>query len=338
MTRRRVVGWLALALGWAWALPAAAQPPRINIYRYVLDVDVPESAAFIALDVATSRVVRGSQPKPVAASLLHHSMPEGGWMAGIALDASPYYLLDGGRRTLASYRRMSVTGRLVRVLTKTTVSVGAMVPPGAEVGLRPAVAIRSTFHDPHDPISAGRIVEQVDSALAAAGLPRLHADDEEATGRGVTLTPVFAAARREMRARGDVQVSGGWGMAGEWPGAALGEGDRTQHTFWVTGQHARGPRLDLLVTLQLRDAFDDDRRMRAGFGVQRKAAQADLRLEAHYDWADRRIHPGVAVEVHAAPGIGVVGALLSDPAPPGSDAPARARLATVIRWYHASGR
>src|SRR5690606_37303800 len=163
------------------------------------------------------------------------------------------YLLGGGRRPLASYRKMSVAGLLLRVLTKTTVSAGAMIHPEGAGGLRPALAIRSTFHDPHDPISAGRLSEQVDSVLAAAGLP-----------------PLVAASRREIRARGEGQVLGGWGMAGQWPGAAIGEGERTRHTFWLTGQHARGPRLDILATVQLRDAFDDDRRMRAGLGIQRK--------------------------------------------------------------------
>jgi hypothetical protein len=77
--------------------------------------------------------------------------------------------------------------------------------------------------------------------------------------------------------------------------------------------------------------------MRVGFGVQRKATRADLRVEAHYDWTDRRLHPGVAVEAHVAAGLGVVGAIQSDPAPGGSTEPARARLAVLLRWYAVSG-
>lgn len=329
-------GWTVV--GFALFLPSGvvfAQAPRVNIYRYVIDVDVPESGALIALDAATSRVVRGSAPKPVAASLIHFFEPAGDWRTGLALDVSPYYLLGGGRRTLESYRKMTVAGRLTRVLTKTTISVAGISDPVSS-SLLPALAIRSTFHDPHDPIGGTRLPEEIDSALAAAGLPPLADDEEEATGRGVDLAPLYAAARRTMRARGDVQVSGGWGVAGRWEEGGLGEEPgRPHHTLWLTGQHGRGPLLDILATVQWRDAFHDQGRMRVGLGLQRKGAATDFRLEAHYDWTDGRVHPGVAVESRLAPGLGVVGALLSDPDPSG---PARARMSVMVRWYAASER
>jgi len=154
MTISRLIGLACLLVpgGGLWA-----QTPRVNIYRYVLDVDVPESAALVALDAATSRVVRGSAPKPVMASLLHTSPAAGDWRTGIALDISPYYLLGGGRRTMESYRRMTVAGRLTRVLTKTRIGIAGIRDPAGGGSLLPALGVRSKFHDPHDPISGTRL-------------------------------------------------------------------------------------------------------------------------------------------------------------------------------------
>lgn len=335
--RARHLLLLVLAVATA-AFPAAAQADRrVNIYRYLLDVDVPESAGLLALDAATSRVVRGAAPKPLAASVVQLSAPDGSWRTGVALDASPYYLLGGGRRTLESYRRMTVAGRLHRVLTKTTISIAALNDPSGGGIFRPAVAVRSTFHDPHDPVAASRLPEQIDSALVAAGLPPLGVDDEQATAHGVNLNPLYAAARRTLRARGDVRVSGGWAMATSWEHAEIGESlDEARHTLWLTGQHARGALFDLIATVQWLDAFGDHAALRAGLGVQRKGPSVDLRLEAFYDGTDGRFHPGIAIEATPALGVGLVGAVQSVPTTAG--APAQARLLLLLRWYAASDR
>src|SRR5687767_11262208 len=205
---------LPLALLAGPASRAAAQSSgKINIYRFVLDVDVPESAALVALDAATSHVLRGSAPKPIAASLVHRWSGIEIRQSGVALDIVPYFLVGGGERRLADYRANSVAGRLKRVVTKTSLSVAALSELNDGSSMLGALAIRTTFHDPHDPILNSRLPEQVDSALAAHGAEIGSSAEEEAGGRGVDLTGLYAAARRQMRARGDVQVSAGYGVA-----------------------------------------------------------------------------------------------------------------------------
>ncbi|MEZ4587094.1 MAG: hypothetical protein R2909_11890 [Gemmatimonadales bacterium] len=277
--RRSLRASVALA---SVATPLAAQAPdsaRVNIYRYVLDVDPPDAAAFVALDVSGPKVLRGSAPKPFMASVTVRPATGQSTAVGGALDLSPYYLFGGGLRTLRSYRANSVAGRLLRVLTKTVVSVGAITDPSEPDGWRAGFALRTTFHDPHDPVLNSRLPETVDSLLDALGVEAEPLARESLADLGVDLAPVFARYRRQMRARGDVQVTAGWGLAGRVAGGALDadslEGFRS--TLWITGQHATGDRYDVLLTAALRNAFRSDGALRVGAGVQRKSEPADLR-------------------------------------------------------------
>jgi hypothetical protein len=311
---------------------AAQEPVRINIYRYILDMDVPEPAALIALDAAPSRVLRGSMPKPLAAGLMHQHAG-GDWRTGAVVEAAPYFVLGGGVRSLAAHRAMTPQGRLMRVLTKTVVSMAGL-PVSGSASYDFGVGVRSTLHDPHDPTTGSRLPEQVDSILRVTGaaLPIAATDLRGVIG---DFQRVFAAAERAMRARGgDVQVAAGWGLArlvdgGDDPGHAE---RRTRHTLWLTGQHTRGPRTDLLATVQLLDAFDGDRNLRVGAGIQTKAPAVDLRTELFYDATDGRLHPGVAVEAHLLPGVGAAVAL-SREVGSAEDLVRPLRLAALVRWY-----
>ncbi|MDX2056723.1 MAG: hypothetical protein SFV24_02905 [Gemmatimonadales bacterium] len=330
--------WIAtLAASLAAAAPATGQTPKTNIYRYVLDVDAPEPAGLVALDLAGAHVLRGSAPKPISATIVHQSVPNAGWTTGAAVDIVPYFFLGGGARRLPDYRANSVAGRLTRVITKTALSVAAGSDPAAAGSLLGALGIRTTFHDPHDPVLNSRLPEQVDSALRAHGIDPGDASVEDVARLGVDLGPLFADATRRMRARGDIQVSAGWGLAGRLRGAAL-DGDSTErfrHTLWLTGQHSLDGRLDLLVTWQVRSLGRDDAAMRLGAGLQRKSTPADYRIELYYDRATRRLHPGASVEVRALPGVSAVASLVSD-APIGGRGRSYARAGLMLRYYATS--
>jgi len=334
--RAALAGALLLASTVVPSSGSAQSGGKINIYRFVLDVDVPESPGLVALDVATSHVLRGSAPKPIAASLIHRWAGTGSRSTGLALDIVPYFLVGGGERRLADYRAMTVGGRLKRVVTKTSLSVAAISDPADPASLLGGLAIRTTFHDPHDPIATTRLPEQVDSALAAHGATLASSAEEDPSGRGVDLSPLYAAARREVRARGDVQVTAGWGIAGRVAGAVF-EGDSIQsirHTFWATAQHAFGHRLDLLVTAQVRGS-GGTWKPRLGAGLQRKSRPADFRAELYYDGVDQRLYPGMSVEVHALTGVGAVASLTTDTPMPRVPNGSRARLSVLLRWYAA---
>jgi hypothetical protein len=122
-------GLAALALGAVPGGIVAQQPERLNIYRYILDIDVPEPAALVALERAPAHVLRASAPKPLAATVSFAHDSGGATATVVAVDVAPYFLAGGGIRSLQSYRSMTLWGRVRRVITKTTLSLGAAWDP-----------------------------------------------------------------------------------------------------------------------------------------------------------------------------------------------------------------
>jgi hypothetical protein len=126
------------------ALASAQDASRVNVYRFVLGADVPESPALVALDRTPTRVLRGSAPKPIAATATR-IFSSGAGLTAIAVDVVPYYLAGGGARTLASYRSNSIAGRLKRVGTKTQLGIGSAWDAG---GGAPVVSVGPPSHVP----------------------------------------------------------------------------------------------------------------------------------------------------------------------------------------------
>lgn len=336
---RRAVRFVSLLVATgaivAPAVASAQDGDRVNIYRYILDIDVPEPAALVALGLAPAHVLRASAPKPLAAHLSFAFDSGGATTKSAVLEVSPYFLAGGGIRSLRSYRTMTLWGRVRRVLTKTIVSLGAAADPADPGATRLGVALRSTFHDPHDPIPPpGGLVEQVDSALAAAGVaPGL--DQEELAERDVDLAPLYARARREMRARCCLQIAGGWGLAGRLRGGDFDDGlGQVRHTLWFTTQYTFGPRFDLLGTAQLWNGFDDSH-ARVGAALMRKTSALDLTTELYFDSADDRLHLGGWLEGRLLPRLRAAASLTTETDPGGG--PNRLRIRTLIRWSTAQG-
>jgi hypothetical protein len=332
----RVLLLVTLAALWQAGRLPAQDSDRINIYRFILDIDVPESAALVAMGLAPAHVLRASAPKPLAAAGSFAFDTGGATTKSIALDVSPYFLIGGGIRSLRSYRTMTLWGRVRRVLTKTVVSLGAAGDPADPGGTRVGVALRSTFHDPHDPIPPpGGLVEQVAAAMAAGGaVPPL--DEEDIAGQGGDLQGLYASARREMRAKRGIQIAGGWGLAGRLGGGALDDDglDQVRHTLWFSTQYTFGPRFDLLGTAQLWNGFDDTHG-RLGVALMRKTTAVDLTTELYFDSADDRLHAGAWLEGRVLPRLRAAASLATETDPGGGAN--RLRVRTFVRWYMAQG-
>ncbi len=315
---------------------AAQQGGRIDVYRFVLDVDVPESPALVALDRTGVRVLRGSAPKPVALAVgaALAGAPSG---AAAALDLSPYYVLGGGVRTLASYRDNSLEGRVKRVLTKTLLSIAAVRESGTPASTRLGLGLRATFHDPHDPVLNSDLPERVARELAAHGVEPLEPTEEDAADRGVELGPLLAASRREMRARCCVQVSAGWGLAGVLRGDVASRDSlrEVRQTVWAAAQFTLGRRFDILATAEARSAFRAGAYGRVGAALQRKGSATDVRAELLYDGADRHLHPGLGVELRAIPRTAVVLTAASRPGGAGAGPP-RLETNLLVRGFLAA--
>jgi hypothetical protein len=327
---RSVPTLVALAL---WPAVLAAQgPERINVYRYILDIDVPEPAALVALDRAPAHVLRASAPKPLAATVGSAHDSGGTTTTLVAVDLSPYFLVGGGIRDLRSYRSMTAWGRLRRVITKTTLSLGAAWDPADPDAPQVGLALRATFHDPHDPIPPpGGLVERVDSALAEQGT-RAEDDEEDLAARGADLRSLYVESAREMRGRCCLQISGGWGLAGRLGGAAFADDSlsRVRHTLFVTTQYTFARRFDLLSTAQLWN-LGQGGHLRVGAALMRKTTAVDLTAEVYFDSADDRLHPGVWLEGRLVPRVRGAVSLGSDTDAAGG--PTRLRVRTMFRWY-----
>ncbi|HET7462100.1 MAG TPA: hypothetical protein VFJ82_12665 [Longimicrobium sp.] len=315
MRFRALAAPAALFAVFAAAAPLRAQNDRVYIYRYTVDADVPESAGMIAMDATPLRVLRASAPKPLMASVFG-SLTDRRSGGGAAVDLSPYWLAGGGRRSLEGYRRMTLAGRLTRVLTKTVLSVAALQEGGDAGELRLGIGVRSTFHDPHDPIGP------------AFGLPE-RVELARRTGGPGAVDSVYAAVRREVRAQCCLQVTGGWGLELRAPQGEPGKLGNARHTVWLAGQFTLSERWDLLTTVRGRGLFDSGANLRTGAGLQYKTSAADLFAEVAFDTNDHRLHPGGGAEVRLARHVSAVAAVARE-----MDAgDSRARLRAVLRWY-----
>lgn len=319
--------------------PVSAMQNRspINVYRFVIGMDVPESPAFVAAEIGQSAILLGSAPKPLAVNILISNPVRGETSPAASLDFAPYYLLGGGQRRLESYRSLSLAGRLMRVLTKTIFSIG-MVPRGGSTTTL-AIGARSTLHDPHDPITATSLPERTSQALSRAGISPPDRSAETITDLGVDLDTIYADARRRVRARsGDAQVSAGWGASTRAKGGVF---DRDslgpmRHAFWLSAQYTVGARYDVLATFQLRNAFRVDDRLWIGAALQRKTGTADLQAGLFYDTVSKSLHPTIQLDTRLASQLGVRTTLRTSAAEPAYTGPRTLRFSILLRWFKAS--
>ncbi|MEO8600947.1 MAG: hypothetical protein ABI629_00075 [bacterium] len=68
-----------------------------------LDLAVPESPAFTALDLTPETITRPASPRQVAVDVLSGLDPNGNFQAGLALDTVPWLLLRGKQLTIKDY-------------------------------------------------------------------------------------------------------------------------------------------------------------------------------------------------------------------------------------------
>lgn len=289
-----------------------AEPTTININRFVLGTDVPESPGIMLLPMGCLPVVRGSAPKPVVLTTAFNSNND--HLAPVlALDFTPYYFFGGGKRDLEGYRSDSVVGRLTRVLTKTSMSIARLGPQddsGATTHL--GIGIRATFHDPHDPVLNSSLPESIAAELSSNGLNGVvDPSIEDVTDYGTALDEHLAHARREMRQRRGLQVSGGFGELFALKNDSVSKDSLNTELrlYWLSTQITIDGRFDVLITGQLRDYVAFDSEVWAGAAILRKMNPADLTIGAFYDSGSSRVFPFAQAEIRALQHLQVLGSL-----------------------------
>lgn len=322
------------------AAPAAAQTAPSQAGDFVLDYEVPESPAFIALGVAPGNVVRAGAAKPVVASLLNQLLTGGTLDSGIAIDFSPYAVFGGAASSVGTYHGNT----LRRILFNTTLSLATVKDDEAADDLRFGFGLRSTLWDSRDPLADPDLANEVSSLLAAAArAPLVPVDDEvgapiNLADRGVDLTAAYRAARARAARQDGAAVAAGWGFAGPIHGAvaSLDSIGDLQHRLWLAGRwsFAKGP--DVMMTTQYVSRLGDaDSSLRVGAALRASGADFSFALEAGWD-SEEGFLPGISAEGRALAGVHLLAALVADRPPEGG--PIRVSLRNSIRWNRSEGR
>ena len=330
---------LGLALG--ALLPAAALRGQETdpAYRFVLDYDVPESPALVAIGSATGNITRGSAAKPFVAQLVNQFQSGEKVANGLGLDLAPYFLYGGRLTSIEEYRRNT----LKRILANASLSLATAQDASDSTSLVFGVGIRLTLFDAHDLLQDPELGRDIDDLLAAAasaeGAELLEDDVIEPAGAELDFGPAYERARARVRNRRGGALSLAWAMSGLLKGS-IASGDsiqNTRHTVWAAYRYSLGGGTDALAQLQWRQTEAKASSFRGGAALRattdRYAVAAELFFDSDPDEAaSGRLGVGVNAELRVTRGVALIGQLATEPVTVGNRTASRVRLRTSVRW------
>jgi len=328
--------WLCLAA----LCPATAlgQGTDTSAQRYVLDYDVPESPALVALGAAPANVTRGSAAKPIIASLLNEVQTGQKLGSGIAIDFAPYFLFAGRLASIQEYR----DNRLKRWLANLQLSIATIQSASDTGSLRFGAGARVTLFDNHDLLQDKTLGADIDQALTAAANALRPVAGGGEVGAPITvanLTGAYARARERVRTTPGDALSVGWGMSALVRGGVANADSiaNTRHRVWLSYRHTFRGGTDLLATAQWKQADSSGSSARAGAALRANGKDANLALELYYDsqphdWTAGRIGIGANAEWRFSHGVGLVASLATEPTTVGSRTISKLKVRTSLRW------
>ncbi|HET7228473.1 MAG TPA: hypothetical protein VFJ16_00590 [Longimicrobium sp.] len=304
----------------------------IPAYKLVLDYDVPESPAFVALDVSPEKVLTGSAAKPVAINFLSQVAAGGKVQAGLALDFSPYFLAGGRFENINEYR----SNRLKRLLANTNVSFATVQDPTDSASLRFGAGVRLTLFDDHDPLQNAEVTQAVENLLVPQGPLGPRPRNGPVITKSVPikgLAEAYAAAVDEVRRKPGRALAVGWGVAGTLRNAVLSADSvtRTRHSFWGGYRETFRGSVEFLGAVLVGGAAGGDQEYRLGGALRVTGERMRLTGEAVYESSTGQIHPGGVAEFNVLPQISAVASLGSEPSDDGADV-GKLRFRTMLRW------
>lgn len=337
MKTTRLLAGLALAAAALAGAPAAAQD-SIPAYKFILDYDVPESPAFVALGVSPEKVTTGSASKPIVVNLLTQAVTGDRTSAGLALDFSPYFVFGGRFDNIDEYRASGLKRRLANTL----VSLATIQDPADSANLRFGVGARMTVFDDHDPLQNTALSARIESLLTPA-------EDELGVGResgtGIDTIAGLAEAYRALvdsiQATPGRALAVGWGMAGTVRNAVLSADSitGTRHRFWAGYRETFRGGVELLGAVQVGEGVTEDHSFRVGAALRANVQRVRLTGEVVYESETGEIHPGAIAVIKAIPQVDVVASLGSEPDATGATDASKLRFRTMLRWnFSETGR
>jgi len=311
--------------------------------KFILDYDVPESPALIAIGAAPANVIRGSAAKPVVAHLVNQFTANEKIDNGIALDFSPYFVFGGRLKSIDEYRNSAFK----RIMANTQFSVATAQSTTDSTALLFGLGIRATLFDSHDLLKDKQLGQEIDAALAAAanagGADTL---EDDVVSKGVDradLTQAYDNAQARVRNRKGDALTIGWGMGGLLKGSiASGDSvDQVRHRLWLSYRHSFGGGMEVLGIAQWFENDSVGSSFRAGTAVRTNGPNYNFAAEVFFDSnpdevASGRFGIGANGEVRFTRGLGLVAAIATEPVQDGNHIASKLRVRTSIRWNMSS--
>ena len=234
------------------SLPVPASDAQLNAERMTsklknadIDLTVPESPAFIAINLSPDTVIRPTTPREFATGVLNGVDRSGNLQTGIALDAVPYLIYAGSTVSLQEYRDSTVT----QILSRTQASFATTKGGGDDdPSVKLAVGVHSTLFDSEDPRLNNDALLQCFSAIPVLRVTDLGItlSDEERERRlelarqqfeQDTLRPRTEACREQFRRTARWNGTS-WIVAAAtmWvsPTGRAGDLDERSSSFWTS--------------------------------------------------------------------------------------------------------
>ncbi|HSQ01221.1 MAG TPA: hypothetical protein VL049_28710 [Candidatus Dormibacteraeota bacterium] len=130
-----------------------------------VDLAVPESPAFTALDLTPETVTRPASPRQFAIDVLTGLDPNGNFQAGLALDAVPWLLLRGNDLTIKDYENSLAQRLASRFLLSAATTKGT---DSDDTSVKMALGFRLTPIDDGDP----RLDQELRRCLKRSVIPQ----------------------------------------------------------------------------------------------------------------------------------------------------------------------
>ena len=317
--------------------PAFGQTSGAGI-QYVIDYDVPESPALVAIGASVQQVAHGGVAKPATARLVNAFQTGDQIASGLALDFSPYLSYIGKVRSVDEYRASAFK----RWAANTQVSVATVQDPDGLDSLLFGIGVRMTVFDSHDLLANATLANEISKALAgAANAGRATSDDEIAPGP--VLESVAAAYENTRKA---VRDQPGQALTFAWAGrsevrhsvASVDSFTKMSHLAWASYHLYFRAGRGIRTMVQWRGRSKDPASWRGGIAFSSAGASYQIALEGYLDTvagASGETKFGISGngEYRIKEGLSLVAAIGSEPDPRVPDL-SRIRLRTALRWSY----
>jgi len=310
--------------------PGLLAQSREPAYKYILDYDVPESPALVALGVTPAKVLRGSAAKPVVLNLLNQVGFAKRVQNGVAVDFSPYFTFGGRLRSIEEYR----TDGWKRLAANSQLSIATIQSEEETNALLFGLGLRTTLFDSHDLLQDKELGEDIDEILLGSIEAPTPAETGDVDEIEVDVTPAYEKARNRLLKKTGSALAVGYGASGRLKSSIANTDsiDNVKHTAWLSFKYSFGGGTDFLSIYQGQYATPSHPEHRFGIAIRKNGTTLNVAGEIVYTSRTKRFEIGANLEVRLLNRIGAVVSLSSEQPSTTNHSLIKMKLNTIIRW------